>query len=349
MESAFVGVLYNLDKMLRKEIHELDKMLEKLANEPYALPAGAAQFTKFIAEKLFGPSNEHVLESYEQLLEALTSSILDREIRQYYIRIFNARFKYDPVSGNNNLDQLAQQIISVTNQCVNAIEANNPELIQKFGDRNKLTMATLFLCMHIIISGVALRRGLDRLMNGEKVARLITQIYYGYTIEHNQYIALRERNLLGGIIFRGIETNPRTALSILSKKRVNVRGTSWTADYTIALSYAISKNQLPPETLQVASLSTFIHESNYGKKWFFVDGVGTAMAIIEYIIKNGFDKQFGIGIVFSALLDKKSLLYLGEKAPEHFKSSMYTFEQEILAHQGVAVADNSIDTFIFVK
>lgn len=379
-----------LNRFIKEELDGMDEILSNLLKEDHDLPVKVTKFQHEVAKRMFGKNFGkkltlmYLMDDYKKFVDGFTSySIIEHRLRTYYIRVIQNNFNFDVYSGENNITELTNDILRVTDNWILSILENKKSREDIYGyiddnfggDEKRFMMVLLFMVINLIISAICLMRiknGLGQSKHRANLLEIVSKIYYNHSLSFDQFNQLKTSGLVGGIAYRGMNLSPDNNVIKFLKQKKSLRGTSWTTDYSLAVHFAAQGNPektvinvlKQKEGVPVHSLDEFIAVvQSYAKKdrfdeeiYFFIDDVSTALSVHEYISRSkAVSEHSGIPYFVEVVVDKKgadnftstdtkktiavvlgylvindkTLLYLGEGAPEHLSSTKYLDQKEL--------------------
>jgi hypothetical protein len=308
---------------------------------------------------------------YSRLLMLITrEGEVEYSLRRFYLSIVEKKFKYNVKTGENNLEELTDELIRVTNNWLEDV-FEDEELAKKFndhikwklGDKPQRFVVSLFaLIIMIILSNIALKRiGAENFEKRNKIIETVTNIYYGHSLAKEQFEALWKAKYMGGILFRGKKYTLEKAIALVNENKLG-KGSSWTENYNKAKQLTDCRKW--DDAKKINSFKEFVEEykrkcnqEHYVGSFIFIDKISVLKSALKMLMEieqlwEGVsvpDRQsvniIHVHIILSHLAVHESGVYIGDKGA--FTGGCNLEDEVILKPENFKLSDNAIDAVIW--
>jgi hypothetical protein len=300
--NVLAGVFFNLSRMLKDKNYKLrlQKMLSNHITKEHNINKAISEFSDEITKKLFGPSANIISLSHMSAIFWGRGIGYGGDfftlIRSLIIKISKSKLRYNPETDDNNLVELSKYFIDIINY-----ELNKKQIQKKIVDGFiKVDNATIRNILAFVVYTTIESIALEWIRYGRYLDKVITDTYYKNTLSRQQYMKLQQKNLSGGILFRGLNffrPDPKTILKSVQSGFYNrYGGSSWTEHWGVASIFAKFSNK-PTKPISFNEFKMLVnHTPTSNDRTVFIDSVDNLMKILKYLstYKNASTKRVSI-------------------------------------------------------
>jgi len=355
--NVLAGVFFNLSRMLKDKNYKLrlQKMLSNHITKEHNINKAISEFSDEITKKLFGPSTNIISLSHMSAIFWSRGIGYGGDfftlIRSLVIKISKSKLRYNPETDDNNLVELSKYFVNIINY-----ELNKKQIQKKIADGFiKIDNATIRNILAFVVYTTIESIALEWIRYGRYLDKVINDIYYKNTLSRQQYMRLTQKNLSGGILFRGLNffrPDPKTILKSIQSGFYNrYGGSSWTEHWGVAGIFAQFSNK-PTKPISFNEFRMLINNTPKSmNRIVFIDRVNDLIKILRYIAisKNMSIRRVSVMLSYPLLNPHSKKMFREPlQTLTIFKGS--PINEILLIPKKLNVTDNCIDAeIIFTK